>query len=64
MLKWDLIYIVPSTITDNYVGFEMELWLKNICAYVLRQLKIMPEDFFFFLISQTLLKSKNPVNQN
>lgn len=32
MFKWDLIYIVPSTITDNYVGSEMKLCLKNTCG--------------------------------
>lgn len=39
-----LIYIVPSTFTDNYAGFEMKLRLKNVCGICSTPIKNMPRE--------------------
>lgn len=65
MFKWDLICIVPSTINGNDVGFEMKLWLQNICGIFSMPIKKYAWGTFFlsfFLIPQILLKSKNRVD--
>lgn len=48
MFKWDLIYMMPSTITDNYVVFEIKLWLKNVCGICSTPIKICLRKLSFF----------------